>query len=239
MALLQQKSVTILLVSGDRLTIVQGNESRVDFFNSTQISWSDEQAAREELLKLFRMSRRRPSGAVCLVLPRTLFFSKQIRLPSVDEEELRKMASLQINQHLPYPVEQAAWDLVVVQQRGSTSEVLLLSIQLESVMKYLRVLAGAGIHPVQVTISSNAAAALLGSADLTSQKVLFLPEENISEFCFCMPDNNFYSSRGIVYGHRDFQTEKLKDFFAQVRMTFEAHRKNFPQSAVLYLRSQQ
>jgi len=232
MALWKKKLATVMLISGDRLTVVQGQDDRVDYFNSTEILWSDREKAREGLLKIFPSARRRQAAELCLVLPRMMFFSKQIRLPSIDEEELHKMAALQISQHLPYPVEQAAWDLVVSLQRASSSDVLLLAIQLESVMKYLRPLSAAGITPTQVTISSDAASALLGSMDLTLQKVLFLPEEQYSEFCFCTSDNNFYFSRGIVYGHQDFQTDKLKDFFTQVRLTFESHRKSFPQSAI-------
>lgn len=232
MALWKQKIATVLLVSGERLTVVQGHEARVEFFNSAEVNWSHEQKAREDLAKLIPSARRKQIRDLCLVLPRLMFFSKQVRLPSVDADELRKMAALQISQHLPYPAEQAAWDIVIGQPRGSSTEVLILAIQLESVMKYLRSLSVAGLAPTHVTISSNAAAALLGSLDMTSQKVLFLPEDNYSEFCFCTSDNNFCSSRGIVYGEKDFGTEKVKDFFIQVRLTFEAHRKNFPQNTV-------
>ncbi len=227
---LQKKLLTVLSVGHGNLTVVQGTGTRLDFCSQTTIDWDNEQKAREAVLALLPLPQRRQIGELCLVLPRVMFFTKLIHLPSTDEQELKKMANLQISQHLPYAPEQAVWDLVICGRRGMASDVLIMALQREAVMKYLRVLSGAGLFPTIVTVSSWALAGLLNTMDPSAHLVLFFPDEVSTEICFGI-EGRFYFSRGIVYGLKDFKKDDLDDFFSQTRLTFAAQRKGFSQYA--------
>ncbi|MCB9757585.1 MAG: PilN domain-containing protein [Candidatus Omnitrophica bacterium] len=230
MLALSKKLITVISVGPSRVTVAQGSGLKLDFFAGADVVWSDEQKSRDALLTLMPLKRRRHVRELCVVLPRAMFFTKLIHLPSVDEQEIRKMAALQIGQLLPYAQEQAVWDCIVCGQTDLVSDVLIVAAQREAVMKYLRVLLSAGLSPTFVTLSSQVLANLLGTGDLTDHRVLFFLDERSTEICFCL-NGRFYSSRGIIYGAKDLTDGNFTDFWAQVRLTFASQRKNFPQYA--------
>lgn len=238
MSVFNKKLLTVFFVSHNQLTVVQGSSTKLDFSAGAPIDWTDEQKARETLANLVPSAERRRIGELCLILPRAIFFTKLITLPSVDEQEIRKMVSLQINGLLPYAPEQAVWDFVVSGQRNASSDILILAVARQTLMKYLRILSSAGFFPTVVTVSSYALAELWANVDPTGHKVLFFSDENSTEICFCS-EGKFYFSRSIAYGTSDFSTDKIADFWSSLRLTFEAQRKSFSQYGVpagLYLK---
>ncbi len=228
MRVLNKQLLTVFLVGQSQLTVVQGSNTKVDFSTSVSIDWADEQKAFASLQALILPSVRRQIGELCLVLPREMFFTKIISLPSVDEQEIRKMVSLQIGQLLPYVPQQAVWDIVVCGQRNLVSDVLILAVARQAVMKYLRILSLAGFSPTVVTLSSYALAGLLARVDSTGHKAFFFADENSTEICFCT-EGKFYSSRSIAYGTKDFISGNLLGFWNSLRLTFDTQRKNFSQ----------
>lgn len=220
----------MLCVGQSQVTAAQGSGFKLDFFARADVDWSDEKKARDALLTLIPLKRRRHIRELCVVLPRSMFFTKLIHLPSVDEQEIKKMAALQMSQLLPYAQEQAVWDCIVCGQTDLVSDVLIIAAQREAVMKYLRVLLAAGLSPTVVTLSSHVLASLLMTGGSTEHKVLFFMDEYSTEICFCL-DGRFYFSRGIIYGTKDFIDGNSDDFWAQVRLTFASLRKSFPQYA--------
>ncbi len=237
MLALNKKLITVISVGQSQVTVAQGSGFKLDFFARAQLDWSDEKETRDALLALIPLKRRRHMRELCVVLPRAMFFTKLIHLPSVDEQEIRKMAALQIGQLLPYAQEQSVWDCIVCGQTDLVSDVLIVAAQREAVMKYLRIFLSVGLSPTVVTLSSYALANFLDMGDSAEHRVLFLLDENSTEICFCL-NGRFYSSRGIIYGAKDFTDGNSDDFWAQVRLTFASQRKSFPQYAApagLYL----
>ncbi len=238
MRVFNKKLLTVFWVGHDQLTVVQGSSAKLDFSASALIDWTDEQKARETLVNLVPSAERRRIGELCLILPRAIFFTKLITLPSSDEQEIRKMVSLQINGLLPYAPEQAVWDFVVSGQRNASSDILILAVARQMLMKYLRILSSVGFFPTVVTVSSYALAELWANVDPAGHKVLFFSDENSTEICFCY-EGKFYFSRSIAYGTKDFAAGKFADFWISLRLTFEAQRKSFSQygaPAGLYLK---
>lgn len=229
--LLKKKILTVLSIGDDRLTVVQGSESKLDFVNSVNVDWTNAQNVSDTLSKIFSSAQRRNVRDLCLILPRQMFFMKLIHLPSIDESELRKMTALQIAQHLPYPEGQAVWDIVVCDRHGSTSDVMILAVQSEVVMKYLRILYSAKLFPTVVTLSSCVLSEFISTTQTSSHTVVFCPDVNSSEICFCR-EGQFYYSRAIA---------NTNEFAKQVRLTFEARHKSFAQidqpAAGIYLTS--
>ncbi len=232
MPFFKNKLLTLLSVDQNRLSVLQGNNVKLDFFASGLMDWADEKKAAALLATLLPAIQRRQISESCLVLPRIMFFSKLISLPTIDEQEIRKMVSLQISQYLPYPPEQAVWDFIICGHRGSASDVMILSVQMEALMKYLRVLALQGIFPSVITLSSACLFSLLSALSSKSHQVIFYLQENSTEICFSM-EGKYYFSRAIAYGSKDLEGDNLSSFLAQVRKTFEVQRKSFSQYTVL------
>lgn len=231
MGLFYKKLLTVFVVGQNQLTIAQGSNTKLDSCISTPIDWADEKKSAEQLSKFLVPAIRRQIGELCLVLPRSIFFTRFIHLPSVDPQEIHKMVSLQINQLLPYVPEQAVWDFVVCAERNSGTDVLVLAAQRQTLMKYLQIFSSAGCFPTVVTASSFALAALSSIVFSTGNTALFLADESSSEICFC-DRAKFYSSRAISYGTKDFSNDQAQDFWVQIRLTFEAQRKGFSQYGV-------
>ncbi|MCB9771462.1 MAG: PilN domain-containing protein [Candidatus Omnitrophica bacterium] len=217
--LLKNKILTILSIRDDQITVVQGSESKLNFTNSVHVDWTDTQNVNDTFAKVFPSAYRRNIRDLCLILPRQMFFMKLIHLPSIDESELRKMTALQIVQHLPYPESQAVWDIVVCDRHGSTSDVIIFAVQSEVVMKYLRILSLTKIFPTVVTLSSCVLSEFISTTKASSHTVVFYPDVNASEICFCC-NGQFYYSRAIA---------NTNDFEKQVRLTFETQHKSFAQ----------
>lgn len=216
---------TVLLAGPNDLTVIRGNAQRLDVCVRGPVNWPDSQNAGRMLSEVLPASQRKAMGDIWLVLPRSIFFSKMVYFPTIDEQEIKKMAALQISQHLPYDEEQAVWDIVVCQRRGNSSDVMILAIQREKIMTYLKVLETQGLTPSVITVSSCVLAALSAVQNPDGPMALLVPGEQSTEICFCAA-GKFYYSRSMAFGTKDFHG-RTEDMATQVRLTFEAHHKNF------------
>lgn len=101
---------------------------------------------------------------------------KRIRLPSADAETMRKMLAFEAQQHVPFPLQEVAWDFILDEAGGT----VLLAAARKTLLEDLHaVLAQAGLKARAVTLTSLAAAAAClhgegqpGSADSRKAAVL-------------------------------------------------------------------
>jgi len=84
---------------------------------------------------------------------------KRIHLPSADAEAVRKMLAFEAQQHVPFPLEEVAWDFSLG-AAGEAGGAVLLAAARKTLLEDLRaVLAQAGLRAQAVTLTSLAAAA--------------------------------------------------------------------------------
>jgi len=80
---------------------------------------------------------------------------KRIRLPATERETVRKMLEFEAQQHVPFPLDEVAWDFDL----DGTGAVLLVAVRKASLRAARDVVTQAGLKPSAVSVSSAAAAA--------------------------------------------------------------------------------
>lgn len=142
----------------------------------------------QETLAEFNVKKPR----VVLAVPASFAITKNIEIPSLDQEEIRSIIDLQAGRHTPYPREEilVGYITIGVFQRNYT-KVLLVLVNRTVIKKQLGLLAEAGVRVVKVVFSPEASARFyaeamqvkeedipVGIIDIAGQSTLFLVEFN-------------------------------------------------------------
>jgi Tfp pilus assembly PilM family ATPase len=97
-----------------------------------------------------------PFGRMYLNIPRHLVTIRFLKLPSVDEEEIQKMARIESLKHIPYTEEGVVTGYRVVEKLDSGySNVLLAIVKHATVKRFIDALSSAGIAGVKSTALSS------------------------------------------------------------------------------------
>ena len=166
-----------------------------------------------------------------VVIPRRFAILKHLTLPSHDEEELKRMVSLQIVDKIPYSRDDIVLDYVVLNKDSSGhAKVLAIIVHKEVAQRYLKILAGAGLTPHKLVLSSLEILdwflyqqSQLGSAHREPTAIINIDVMH-SEVCLCYQENLLFS-RNINYGARDLKPESISGFIQQMDLTIDAYRK--------------
>ncbi len=229
------KSLTTALeISDSHLKCIQMKEVRQKkMISSCQIKAlpdnKDETLAR--LLRELTVSKNIRPDQMVLILPRRSLILKNIRLPSQDERELKKMTGLQLVNKIPYNLEDIVYDYHVIRKDASGySELLIVIVHKEICQKYIDILDKIGLRIGKITLSS---LGILGWVNYQeSQKLLDtntpLMLINIdvgnSEICFFHGQRLIFS-RSINYGTKDIQSESATELLQQIDLSSEVYRK--------------
>jgi Tfp pilus assembly protein PilN len=142
---------------GDRLAVAALNGSRVEAF--TVDAESPAQALRAEL-----DARRLPARAAALALARSAVSVKQIELPPVPGDT-REMVGFELERHLPFTAEDAAFDFVTLPAEPATDRgtpatptgerVLITAADRRVVDAALRLAEEARLRPLSLTVAAH------------------------------------------------------------------------------------
>jgi type IV pilus assembly protein PilM len=132
----------------------EGDQVRVARSAAQEIEDSSPAAKAQALARAMRAAGIRARKVVCAV-GRTEAVIKRIHLPPADRETVSKLLQFEAQQHLPFPLEEMAWDFEV-DEDGS---VLLVAARKRAVEAAREVLAQAGLRAAAVSVSSAGAAA--------------------------------------------------------------------------------
>lgn len=142
---------------GDRLAVAALNGSRVEAF--TVDAESPAQALRAEL-----DARRLPARAAALALARSAVSVKQIELPPVTGDT-REMVGFELERHLPFTAEDAAFDFVTLPAEPATDRgtpatpagerVLITAADRRVVDAALRLAEEARLRPLSLTVAAH------------------------------------------------------------------------------------
>jgi type IV pilus assembly protein PilM len=132
----------------------EGNQARVVRHAEQQIADASDTAKSQAIVRAMRAAGIRENKVICDV-GRADAVIKCIRLPATERETVRKMLEFEAQQHVPFPLEQMAWDFDI----DDGGSVLLVAVRKASLDAARGILAQAGLKPLAVGVSSAAAAA--------------------------------------------------------------------------------
>lgn len=91
-------------------------------------------------------------GQIGIVVPADRVLMRVVDLPSLELQELRGMAELQVDKYSPFPTEQLAVSVEVLQQSAASSRVLIAAVQHEVIDQLGDFLSRAGVYAQSVDV---------------------------------------------------------------------------------------
>ncbi len=189
----------------------------------------------DEIVKVLTevaLAKNVSSDSLTIVIPRRLVIVKQMKLPSVDKVEIKKMIGLQLVSHIPYPVEEVIYDYTILEKETSGyTRVLISVVHKEITDRYLRIFKRIGISFHRLTISS---VGLLGWWDYQQRQAKVASNVSVAvvnidinhtEVCFLNQKKVLYA-RSINYGSRDLSEENMLALVDQIEMSFSVYQKD-------------
>lgn len=122
--------------------------------DSLEKSMLNDTAGTADILKQMLAKARTTTKKVAAALPLSSVFSTILSVPSVDEKEVKDLAMAQVRKLLPWPIEEAAVDLKVIDKIEKTeiakasTRVLVSAAPKSLVMKYTELFKATGLEPV-------------------------------------------------------------------------------------------
>ncbi|VAW14108.1 hypothetical protein MNBD_BACTEROID05-984 [hydrothermal vent metagenome] len=170
--------------------------------------------------------------SLTIVIPRRLVIVKQMKLPSLEKSEIKKMIGLQLVSQIPYPVDEVIYDYTILEKETSGyTRVLISVVHKEITDRYLRIFKRIGISFHRLTISS---VGLLGwwnyqhgqakAASGTSVTIVNI-DTNHTEVCFLNQQKILYA-RSINYGSKDLSEENMLSLVEQIEMSLSVYQKD-------------
>ena len=126
-------------------------------------------------LKDFFRSAKLPMKQVVTMVPSSGLVIRNILLPQMEPEELREAAKWEAAQYLPYPIEEATYDLVSLQplpfySQLPDSEVLLIAAHTPKIMALVEACQRAGLDLVGIDAAPLAMARAIGVGEKARQE---------------------------------------------------------------------
>ncbi|MBI4778072.1 pilus assembly protein PilM [Candidatus Desantisbacteria bacterium] len=120
------------------------------------------------------------SKDIIISIPRRYVFMKIIEMPSLKDIDLKKALGYEVEEHIPYPIQDVVYDFCILRQAEKT-RVLLVAVQKAVVESYLEMVKGVSAIDISVSISSLALLSLCLSQEQEKDWMLCYREENCHE----------------------------------------------------------
>ncbi len=167
-----------------------------------------------------------------VVIPRRLTILKQMRLPSQNDSEIRKMLDLQLVNQIPYVLEDVIYDFVILEKEPSGYvRVLVVIVHRQDVSeKFLKLCKDAGLQPERFVLSSLGIIQWLnyqqGKIPIPLHQAILVLNVDVdhTEICFCHNQNLLFS-RSVNYGARDLATENMRGLIHQAELSLKNYHK--------------
>ena len=147
-----------IVLKDQRLAVValSGNRAR-------QVFTLEEQENPSAVLRGELEARRLKVRRASLALPRSLATVKLLELPPTVGGSLAQMVAYELERHVPFPAEDAAFDfLPLPSRRGAPQRVLVVACERRTVDRALRLLEEARLAPRSLTVACHDLLSLLG-----------------------------------------------------------------------------
>ncbi len=225
-------------------TVIEISDTHVKLFQSKEIqgkptisacdirpikNYTDEEIVRV-LLDLSRSKNISPDSLIVAVARRFTIL-KQMKLPSQNEIELKKMIELQLVSQIPYPVEDVVYDYSPLEKDASGYTQLLITVAHKDIARrYLKILNTVGINSGKLTLGS---LGIWGWLNYQEKYKKIDPNQSIvvinidlgqSEICFCHNKKMLFS-RSINFGARDLNGDSVLAIYKQIELSLSTYQK--------------
>jgi len=131
----------------------EGNRARLVRWAVVAIPDASQAARARALAQAMRSAEISARKVICAVA-RADATVKRLRLPANDRDTMRKMLAFEVQQHVPFPMDEVAWDFDL----GEDGAVLLVAARKALLQDVRGVMAQAGLKAAAVSVTSIAAA---------------------------------------------------------------------------------
>lgn len=150
--------ITALILRDKRVdwTVLQRRKTRQDIVQQkgVDLEWPETVTDPRSSAAASFLKTKLPQikGPVGIVVPANRVLMRVVDLPSLELEELRGMAELQVDKFSPFPTDQMAVAAEVLHQDAASSRVLIAAVQHEVIDHLGDFLADAGVYPQSVDV---------------------------------------------------------------------------------------
>ncbi len=225
---------TVIEITDTHIKLIQAKTARginsVSHCNIRALHQYTDEEVINTLIEMARLTNI-PSESLTVLIPRRFSILKQLRLPSSEDAEIKKMVGLQLVSQIPYALEDVIYEYSVIEKEPSGyTQVLVTVVHKEVTDRYLKLLGKMGLHPGKLTLSS---LGLLGWWVYQEHKIksdskqvvgLINIDSAQTEIGFCHQKNLLFS-RSLNYGARDLKGDNLIGFLSQMELSLQAYSK--------------
>ena len=231
-SLKKKNSYTVVEFSPRRIKLVQSstiNKRRIITKLSIQDNISDsEDGFRSALDKIIKSNRLKVDNLL-ISLDRSLVTIRFIKLPSVNEEEIKNMAEWQAAKLLPYKIDEivVSHQTIKVDESGF-SLVLLAIVPKNTIKRFIDVCEALKLQPLTITLSSegllNWYSDLQSHSSLAGALALVDIEKDKAELTI-LSQNKFIFSRSFSLTQAQDANQIKKRIIDEARLSIESYRK--------------
>ncbi|MCB9747411.1 MAG: pilus assembly protein PilM [Candidatus Omnitrophica bacterium] len=224
----------------DLLTTVEITDSHVKIYQSrgaktgSSVGYCEVRALRsqsdEEISNVLiesRFPKNISKDKLTVVLPRKSVILKQIKLPSHDFEEIKKMVALQLVSLIPYALDEVVYDFHVLEKdSGGYTKVLVVVVNKDVCRRYINIFQRAGVVFDKFVLSSLGMLQWLQhqQVDIKMPSVFVDVDYSHCEIGFVYQKTLLFS-RSINYGAKDFSSDNMLGLIDQLQRSLAAYHK--------------
>lgn len=150
----------ILEFAGSNVKLLKSTGRRqkavLQYLGKTVVTGMNEELMAQAVSELLKNAGIK-AGSVTVSIPRHLVMARNLKLPSVDDAELKDMVSLQTGKLLPYPSSELIWDFKIIEKGADGySDIFLVMAHRSVVDRFINVLTRADIAPDRIILSAEA-----------------------------------------------------------------------------------
>lgn len=239
---MKKNILTIIEITDTHVKFIQARAARglrlVSACNIRALHHFTDEEITNALIEMARLTSV-SSDHLIVLIPRRFTILKQLRLPSHEEAEIKKMAGLQLVSQIPYSLEDVIYEYSVIEKEHSGyTQVLAIVVHKDVTDRYLKLLGKMGLHPARLTLSSlgllgwwnNQEHKSKGTGQALHQKGagqvvgLINIDSAQTEICF-FHQKNLLFSRSINYGAKDLKGDNLTGLLSQMELSLQAYAK--------------
>lgn len=221
----------ILEFTNDRIKLLEaaGRQKKVVLVNLLKKATSglSDEAVSALISDLLNEARIRKRGPLTICIPRHLVTVRTLRLPSVDDMELKDMVALQAGKQLPYPVSELIWDFKVIEKRpDGYCDVFLVIVHRNAIDRFVNILNNSKLEADGIVLNSEAL-----SGWYLAVSGFYAKEEPVSEIKAVIDIDTSYVDIVILRGNslefsRSFPFKDNPDEITEeIRKTFYSYEK--------------
>lgn len=159
--------------------------------------------------KVFNDLNYRP-GNVVMTVPCETLIIRNIEIPSMEDKELEEAIKWEAEEYLPFAVENAALDYIILSRSEKQMELMLVAVKKDVIENYVSVLERLNLSPAVINVQPMALLSLLQYQNKIDQALAVIDIGAGSTKVTIGDRNKIYLARTIDIGGEDF-TELLME----------------------------